>query len=63
MCSHWEPTNKRSKWSYIELVRAITCTFTHGFQNNFTQLLSSRRRSAIQNICLHRLKVEVIGVK
>ena len=23
------------KWSYIELVRAITCTFMHGFQNNF----------------------------
>ena len=26
---------QRSKWSYIELVRAITCTFMHGFQNNF----------------------------
>ena len=37
----------RSKWSYIELVRAITCTFMHGFQNNFAQLLSLRRRSAI----------------
>ena len=37
----------RSKWSYIEHVRAITCTFKHGFQNNFAQLLSSRRRSAI----------------
>ena len=22
----------RSKWSYVELVRAITCTFMHGFQ-------------------------------
>ena len=30
------------KWSYIELVRAITCTFMHGFQNNFAQFLSSR---------------------
>ena len=29
-----------SKWSYIERVRAITCTFMHGFQNNFAQLLS-----------------------
>ena len=38
---------KRSKWSYIELVRAITCTFMHGFQNNFAQLLPSRRKSAI----------------
>ena len=37
---------KRLKWSYIELVRAITGTFMHGFQNNFAQL-SSRRRSAI----------------
>ena len=34
---------QRSKWSYIELVRAITCTFMHGFQNNFAQLLPSRR--------------------
>ena len=31
----------------------------HGFQNNFAQLLSSRRSSAVQNICLHRLKVKV----
>ena len=35
------------KWSYIELVRAITCTFMHGFQNNFIQLLPSRTKSAI----------------
>ena len=35
----------RSKWSYIELVRA--CTFMHGFPHNFAQLLSSRRRSTI----------------
>ena len=28
------------KWSSIELVRAITCTFIYGFQNNFAQLLS-----------------------
>ena len=28
-------------------VRAITCTFMHGFQNNFAQLLPSRRKRAI----------------
>ena len=28
-------------------VRAITPTFMHGFQNNLTQLMSLRRRSAI----------------
>ena len=43
----------------IELVRAITGTFMHEFQNNFAQLSSSRRRSAVQNICLRRLKVKV----
>ena len=48
-----------SKWSYIELVRAITCTFMHGFQNNFAHLLSSRRRSAVRNIFSRRLKVKV----
>ena len=39
----------RSKWSStcIELVRSITCTFVHGFQNNFAQLLPSRSRIAI----------------
>ena len=31
----------------------------HGFQNNFARLLSSGRRSAVQNICLCRLKVKV----
>ena len=36
---------QRSIWSYIELVLAITCTFMHGFQNNFAKLLSSRRSS------------------
>ena len=30
----------------VEIVWAITCTFMHGFQNNFAQL-STRRRSAI----------------
>ena len=24
--------NKRSKWSYIKLVGAITCTLMHGFK-------------------------------
>ena len=37
----------------------ITGTFMHGFQKNFAQLLSSRRRSAVQNVCLRRLKVKV----
>ena len=31
----------------------------HGFQNNMAQLLSSKRKSAVQNICLPRLKVKV----
>ena len=48
-----------SKWSYIELVRAITCTFMQGFQNNFAQLLSLRSESAVRNICSRRLKVKV----
>ena len=30
-----------------------------GFQNYFAQLLSSRRKSAVKNICLRRLKVKV----
>ena len=34
-------------------------TFRHGFQNNFAMLVSSRRRSAVQNICLRTLKVKV----
>ena len=42
-----------------ELVWAITGIFMHGFQNNFAQLLSSKRRSVVQNICLCRLKVKV----
>ena len=51
-----------SKWSYIELFRAITCTFMLGFQNNFAQL-SLRRKSAIRHIFSGRLKVKVTGVK
>ena len=43
--------------------RAIIGTFMHGFQNNFAQLLSSRRKSAVQNINLRRLMVKVTGVK
>ena len=39
--------------------RAIIGTFMHGFLNNFAQLLSSRGRSAVQNISLRRLKVKV----
>ena len=37
----------RSQGSNIELVWAITCTFMHGFQNNFAHKLPLRRRSAI----------------
>ena len=37
----------------------ITGTFMHGFQNNFAHLLSSRRKNAVQNTCLRRLKVKV----
>ena len=40
-------------------VRVITPTFMHGFQTYLTQLLSLRRRSAIWNIFLGRLKVKV----
>ena len=29
---------KMIKWSYIELIRAITSTFMHGFQNNLAHL-------------------------
>ena len=28
-------------------VRAITCTFVHGFQNNWAQLVSLRSKSAV----------------
>ena len=41
------------------LVRAIICTFMHGYQNYLAQLLSSRSRSAIRTICSGRLKVKV----
>ena len=40
-------------------VRAITFIFIDGFQNYLTQLLSLRRRSAIRNIFIGRLKVKV----
>ena len=46
--SRSQGSNEGQKWSNtcIELVRSITCTFMHGFQNNFAQLLPSRRKSA-----------------
>ena len=28
------------KWSQLELVQTITCTFKHGFQNNLAELLA-----------------------
>ena len=37
-----------TKWSQIELVRAITPTFMHGFQNNLPYLI-------IRNICSSKL--------
>ena len=37
---------RQVKMVNCELVRAI-CTYMHGFQNNFAQLLSSRRRNAV----------------
>ena len=43
----------------IELVRAITCTFRHGFHNNLAQLLSLRSKSVILNNCSSRLKVKL----
>ena len=52
-----------SKWSFMELVRAITCTFMHGVQNNFAQLLPLIRKSAMGNIFSGRLKVKVTRVK
>ena len=41
--------NQMSKWLYtwIELVLNITCTFMHAFQNNFVQLLPSKRKNTI----------------
>ena len=39
-------------------VRAITCTFVHGFQNNLALLFSLRSRNAI-NSCSGKLKVKV----
>ena len=44
------------KWSWIELVQALTSTSMHRFQNNLAQFFSLRSRSAI---CSGRLKVKV----
>ena len=44
------------KWSWIELVRAITSIFIHGFfLNKWAQLFSLRSNSAIWKICSGRL--------
>ena len=48
------------KWSLIELVRVITSTFMHEFQNNFVQLFFLRSSSAVLNIWSGTLKVKVI---
>ena len=34
---------KMSKCSYIEIVRTITCTFMHGFQNHFCTVVVLER--------------------
>ena len=36
------------KWSEIELVRAITSTFMHGFQNNLAQLFIEKFISGLK---------------
>ena len=41
----WKTLNKNPR--ACELDRAITSTFTHGFQNNFAQVFSLRSSSAI----------------
>ena len=41
------PIALRSPAHILSLSITITCTFMRGFQNNFAQLLSSTRRSAI----------------
>ena len=35
---------QRSKWSYIVLVRAITCTFMHGFQKLFCTIVAHQKK-------------------
>ena len=45
-----------SKRSYIELVRAITCTFMHGFQNNFAQLLSLKNKVPSETIFFRKVE-------
>ena len=42
-----------------KFVRAITCTFMRGFENNLAQLFFLRGRRAVLNICLGRLKIKV----
>ena len=53
-----------SKRSYtcIELVRAITCTFMHGFQNNFAVTVLEEEKCHFKHFS-GRLKVKVTGVK
>ena len=43
------------KWSKIELIWALTCTFMHDSQNNLAQLLFSRSRNAILKRLLNAL--------
>ena len=40
-------------------VRAITCTFVHGFQNNMAQLVSSMSKVPFETFFSGRLKVKV----
>ena len=52
----------RSKWSK-KLVRAITCTFMHGFQNNFCSCCPRGGEVPFETCFSGRLKVKVTGVK
>ena len=45
--SVWCMCVRRACMHQYGLVRAITCTFMHGFQNNLAQLLPSRSRSDV----------------
>ena len=47
ICSGRLKVKVTTEGQMIELVRAISSTFMHGFQNNMPQLCSLRSKSAI----------------
>ena len=51
-------SNKGQNGHKLSLFGPELGTFMHGFQNNFAQLLSSRRSTA-RNVCSLRLKFKV----